>query len=197
MTYDFFAGETDKIEVLNFIFAETDLRIFDLSSPYGQKISEYKSPDEISSKLDLKARDKTAISFQMWSPGFKAEPIFERVDLNPRYCDGHTFRYTTQGWGLIQLSFGGTQAVEYVNISPYKYLALSHIGHFNQKGALRWEDINLINGKVNKWDWAEIEKTSRKLKYHIHNKLAVKKMGSRGILKGAEALQNEGFKLGV
>jgi hypothetical protein len=188
MTYDFFAAEQDKIDILNFIFAETDLRIFDHSSPLGQKVNEYKSTDEVTAKFDLQAGGKFAITFKMWSPTFKAELIFEKVDLNPKHCKGHTFRYCTQGWGLIQLYFGG---IENNHLSP------SHIGHFNQKGALKWEGINLSNGKVNNWDWPEIEKTSRKLKYQIHNKLVVKKIGARGVLKAAEALQREGFLLGV
>lgn len=34
MTYDFFANKTDKLEILDFIFSDTDLKIYDLSSPY-------------------------------------------------------------------------------------------------------------------------------------------------------------------
>lgn len=187
MTYDFFAAETDKIDLLNFIFEETDLQIFELSSPYGQNINEYKSVNEITTKFDLQTGGKFALTFQMWSPRFKSEPVFRKVDLNPRYCQGHTFRYTTEGWGLIQLYFGGIEN----NI-----LSLSHIGHFNQKGALDRETTNLSNGKVSNWDWPEIEKTSRKLKYQIHSKFSVKKIGPNGVLKGAEILESQGVILG-
>lgn len=192
MTYDFFAAKADKIDVLNFIFEETDLQIFDLSSPYGQKVSEYKSIGEIAAKFNLH-EETFGLTFQMWSPGFKVEPIFEKVDLNSKKCQGHTFRYSTVGWGLIQLYFGGADTS--FNL---KYLHRSHIGHFNQKGALARHNLpsNSYMGDANKWNWPEIEKTSRKLKYQIHNKLAVKKMGSNGVLKGAEILEGQGFALG-
>jgi hypothetical protein len=50
MTYDFFANKEDKIDVLEFIFKETDLRVYDLSSHYGQEICEYKTVEEILAK---------------------------------------------------------------------------------------------------------------------------------------------------
>lgn len=38
MNYDFFANSTDKIQLLEFIFAETDLQVFDLASEFSQEI---------------------------------------------------------------------------------------------------------------------------------------------------------------
>ncbi|MBK8390639.1 MAG: hypothetical protein IPL23_15725 [Saprospiraceae bacterium] len=102
MNYDFFADKADKLEILEFIFKETDLYLYDLGSPYGQEI----------------------------------------------------FQYTT-----------------------------------------KWEDTNNANGPVSSWDWTEIQATSRKLKYHIHNKLATRKIGSFGVLSGADKLEKKGIIL--
>ncbi|MBK8344680.1 MAG: hypothetical protein IPL12_16140 [Bacteroidetes bacterium] len=96
-----------------------------------------------------------------------------KSNLDPKRCNGHTYRYSTDGWGLIQLYFGGIRNGE---------LHQSHIGHFNEKGALKWEGTNKTNGLVNLWDWTEIQVTSRKLKYYIHNKLAARKIDSIGVL---------------
>lgn len=187
MNYDFFATESDKIDLLNYIFNETDLKIFDLSSAYGENIFEYKTASDIATKFDLQNGGKFALTFQLWSPRFKADPIFRRVDLDPKYCKGHTFRYATEGLGLIQLYFGGIH-----NNS----ISSSHIGHLTQKRALIFEKDNPSMGKANSWDWQEIEKTSRQLKYQIHNnKLAVKKIGLSGILKGAINLKNKDLNL--
>jgi len=68
MTYDFFADREDKLLILKFIFENTDLKFIDHTSPYGMKISEYTSVDEISSKYDLTTEDKFAVTFQLWSP---------------------------------------------------------------------------------------------------------------------------------
>ncbi|MCU0348374.1 MAG: hypothetical protein MUC59_15650, partial [Saprospiraceae bacterium] len=62
MNYDFFADKADKMEILEFIFKETDLHVYDLSSPYGQEICQYKTVDQISSKFDLENGDKFALT---------------------------------------------------------------------------------------------------------------------------------------
>jgi hypothetical protein len=186
MNYDFFANKQDKISVLEFIFNATELQVFDLGSPYGKEINQYKSTDEIISQFDLEKGRQFAVSLNLWAPGFGGKVIFKRVELNPKYCNGHTYRYSTEGWGLIQLHLGGLEG---------NTLYHSHIGHFNEKGALKWEDINDEKGKVDLWDWKAIEQTSRKIKYQIHNKMFVRKMGSYGILQGAENLSNSGVKL--
>jgi hypothetical protein len=186
MTYDFFADKADKLEILEFIFKDTDLHVYDLSSAYGQEICQYKTVDEVSSKFDLDNGDKFAVTFQLWSPRHKGKPLFRKIDLDPKRCNGHTFRYSTEGWGLIQLYFGGLKNNE---------LKHSHIGHFNEKGALKWDETNNVNGLVSSWDWTEIQATSRKLKYQIHNKLATRKIGSFGVLSGADKLEKQGIKL--
>lgn len=148
MTYDFFADESDKIEILKFIFAETDLQIFDLSSECGQKINKYNSLEEITNKFDLINGDQFACTFHLWSSLFDGEVIFNRIDLNPKSCKGHTFRYNTNGWGLILLYFGGLRN---------NLLRNSHIGHFNKAGAFAREDIPEFMGR-------QINGIGRKLK---------------------------------
>ena len=186
MNYNFFASKTDKLEILDFIFNHTDLQIYDLSSSCDQEIYQYKTVDEISSKFNLDNGDKFANTFQLWSPRHKGKPLFRKVELDPKHCNGHTFRYSTDGWGLIQLYFGGLKHNE---------LHQSHIGHFNEKGALKWEDTTKVNELVSLWDWTEIKSTSRKLKYQIHNKLATRNIGSLGVLTGADNLEQQGIKL--
>ncbi len=186
MTYDFFADKTDKIEILDFIFKDTDLQVYDLGSQYGKEICQYKTVDEITSKFDLHNGNKFAVTFQLWTPRHKGKPLFRKIDLDPKNCNGHTFRYSTDGWGLIHLYFGGLENNE---------LNQSHIGHFNEKEALKWEGTNKVNGLVSLWDWAEIQSTSRKLKYQIHNRLATRKIGSFGVLSGADKFEKQGIKL--
>jgi hypothetical protein len=185
MTYNFYANKVDKLEILDFIFNETDLQVYDLSSGYGEDICQYKTIKEISSKFNLE-KDEFGTTFQLWTPRHKGKLQFRKIDLEPKRCNGHTFRYATGGWGLIQLYFGGLKNNE---------LKQSHIGHFNEKEALKWEGINNMNGLVSSWDWKEIQTTSRKLKYQIHDKLASRKIGSFGVLSGAEKFQTEGIKL--
>jgi hypothetical protein len=186
MNYNFFADKIDKIAILDFIFNETDLQIYDLDSPYGQEICRYMSTSEITEKFDLTNGDKFAVTFNLWTPRHKGKILFRRIDLDPKRCNGHKFRYSTEGWGLIQLYFGGLKNDE---------LYQSHIGHFNEKGALKGEGTNSFNGKTDQWDWTEIQKTSRNLKNRIHNHMTIRKIGSFGVLSGADNIEKRGIKL--
>jgi hypothetical protein len=186
MNYDFFANRGDKINVFDLIFTAMELQVFDHYSPYGQEINQYKSTAEIISHFELEKGRQSAVTLNLWSPGFGGKVRFKWVELDPKYCDGNTYSYATEGWGLIQLYLGGLEE----NI-----LFPSHIGHFNETGARKNEDVNKENGKVNLWNWQVIEQTSRKLKYQIHNKMAVRKIGSSGVLSGAEVLSKSGVRL--
>ena len=185
MNYDFFADKSDKLQILEYIFSDTDLKVYDSYSAYGQELFEYKSANEIATKFDLDNGNQFAVCFQLWSPRHKGNVLIRKISLDPKSCNGHTFRYSTTGWGLIQLYFGG---------KLNNLLNPSHIGHFNEKGALGRMTYNNINGNAADWDWNELLITSRKLKYHIHNKLATKKIGSMGVLAGAERLANSGVE---
>lgn len=187
MTYDFFAEKKDKTDILDFIFEETTLQVFDLRSPWGQDVCEYKSTSEIVSRFGINDDGYEAeLHFKLWSSELGGNVLFRKVDLNPKYCDGHTFRYATEGWGLIQLYLGGIKN---------NTLNKSHIGHFNEKGALKWEAEGDVRGKVNAWDWKAISRMSRKLKYQIHHKMAVRHLNSYGLLPVADALSKRGVKL--
>lgn len=74
-------------------------------------------------------------------------------------------------------------------------MSKSHIGHLNEKGAKKLENIGNKNEKAEDWNWIEIAKNSRKIQYEINKKLAVKKINSYGVLKGAENLKNKNVKL--
>ena len=186
MNYNFYADKIDKIEILEFLFKETDLRIYDLGSSYDHEICEYKSVNELTQKFDFLYGGEFSLKFQLWTPRHKGKVLFRKIDLDPKQCNGHKYRFSAEGWGLIQLYFGG---------QIKKELNQSHIGHFSEKGAFKWEDSNLYYGKVDKWDWKEIQRTSGMLKYKIHNKMSIRKIGTHGVLNGANILSKQGFKL--
>lgn len=187
MNYDFFANSTDKIQLLEFIFAETDLQVFDLASEFSQEICQYKSSTEIAEKFDLEKGGQFSITFQLWSPRFVGEVLFRRVELNPQYCNGHTYRYSTEGWGLIQLYLGGCHQ---------NHLHYSHIGHFEEKGALKRDDLSQQKGTATQWNWQEVKATSGKLRRQIQ-KVAVAKIGSYSIMRGADELRRNGVEFSL
>ena len=182
MTYDFYAEQRDIKDILEFIFSETDLYLYDMYSIPEQEVRHYTSAESVFANYTFVDCEDSMITFQLWSPRFEGDLIIEKVNLDPRRCKGKTFRYCTSGWGLIQLYFGTTRNNK---------LSRSHIGHQSPKRALNWQETNSKLGDVEKWNWKEVESTARKIKYHIQKRLSIKKINDYDTLKNALTLVEE------
>ena len=68
MNYHFFASKVDKVAILDHIFNETDLQVFDLASAYGEEVVEYTTVEEITSKFDLEGGGAIRSYFQSLDP---------------------------------------------------------------------------------------------------------------------------------
>ncbi|MGI4875078.1 MAG: hypothetical protein ACRYFX_28320 [Janthinobacterium lividum] len=187
MSYKFFAAEADKIALLEFLFSKTNLQVFDSYSPLGQTVRQYKCLADVTSAFDLKIGSQFAVTLQLWSPNFDGKISFPKIKLNPKYCQGHTFRYQTAGWGLIQLYFGGEQN---------GILHHSHLGNWSERGALAAADKQ-DEAEITSWNWREINRVSRQIRYFIHQKMAVAKLGSLGILPDAQEQIAQGIALSL
>lgn len=102
MNYDFYSDASGTLEILTCIFDETDLQVYELASDWGQEVREFKSVNDITLNLDLTNQRKSLLTYQLWSSRHGGRPIFKQVSLDPNRCDGQAFRYSTEGWGLIQ-----------------------------------------------------------------------------------------------
>ncbi|RYZ89293.1 MAG: hypothetical protein EOP04_07205 [Proteobacteria bacterium] len=175
MIYQFYADIRDKVEILDFLLRHSDMRIFDLYSHYGKEIRQYQSVEEITGVFDLENGGLYSASFQLWAPTFGKAPEFVRVTLDPKRCNGHTFRYRTAGLGLIQFHLGGITK---------GHLEYSQLIHFSEKGALKAEGSDSAD-KSEYWNWKEISKASKALQNHIKKHLLVGKLNGLDILRGA------------
>ena len=84
-----------------------------------------------------------------------AQGIIEknRIDLDQRYCSGHTFRYETRGWGLIQFQ---VDLKDTSNID-------CRVAVNSATKARTWSDIYPTLGSPDLWDWKVVEKHARRI----------------------------------
>lgn len=130
---DFFACRTDHEAVFAFLFAQTDVRVFETYSELGQELREFHSGEPLTACFDVgadRAGNGSGILLHLWSPSVMKDLEIERITLRPEYSQGHTFRYRIRGWGLIQLYLGGVHR---------QIVTKTHYGHFSEKGAAAWE----------------------------------------------------------
>lgn len=83
-----------------------------------------------------------------------------KIELNPKYCDGKTFRYRIDGWGLIfmNLNFKNEDKEIECNISVN-----------SKTRAKNWESINPEFGNPELWDWKFVESKTRKIINKLKN----------------------------
>src|SRR6476469_5105150 len=106
---DFFAIRPDLEQLFTFLFAETDFRVFESYSEFGQSLREFPSFADLFATFDIGLDENghgSAALLQLWSPSVMPKPRIERINLDPGKCDGFTFRFRISGYGLVQLYLG-------------------------------------------------------------------------------------------
>ena len=124
---NFFAAEADQQAFLEFLFASTDVRVFESYSEPDRDLREFCSVEALRSAFNLGTDangNGTAILLQLWSPSVMDELKVTRFALDPIACAGWTFRHRIDGGALMQLYLGGVCG---------RVVTHSHFGHFSQK----------------------------------------------------------------
>ncbi|TXK59749.1 hypothetical protein [Alkalisalibacterium limincola] len=166
---DFFAVDRDFYEVMNFVFSETDLIVYEAYSRFDMEIRRFTSVTE----LEAAAEDRRAGGFLLraWSPAVTSTPIFETFKLKPEVGSHRT---TVGGPGLVQFQQGHVER---------GHLHFSTFSHWNEAGALQRglpgaEEVN----------WKAMRKLSGRIHRHLRNKLAVASIRSASVLEHAYAV---------
>lgn len=180
---DFYAVEQDISDVLDFVLSETDCKIFESYSEFGEELREFKSVSEILEAYNSKSVGTFLL--ELWSPLVSSKVDFKKIVLDPQKCNGAMHCFRIEGWGLMQLYFGRIQNNE---------IEHSHFGHNSEKRARKWESTYLDElDSVDDWNWTLLKKISDKIQYHIRKKLAISKANSRYILSTAFKKHSEGY----
>ena len=132
------------------------------------------------------ALGRSVYCFQVSSPEMAGRPTHRRIDLKQDAVPGATHRFSTEGWGLVQLYFGFN--------SPGQGLTPSHANHNSPARAEKWSPLYSDLGGPDEWDWAGVARVSGRLVRFIR-KQAVTKHGSRPVLLGADHAVRAGVNL--
>jgi hypothetical protein len=176
---DFYALGDDLRRLFQFLYTETDVVVYELASEFDREVRQFISLAELEEAFSLGAN--RAVQFQLWSPSVMIRPVIRRIELT---VAGHSFRYTVEGAGLIQL---------YLDGSRDGVIYHTHYGHWNEAGA-RQRSMH----SASDCDWHALSKLSGQIQRFIRNKLAVAKLYARPILDQAFSAvqQGQGLQFG-
>jgi hypothetical protein len=177
---DFYAAGADFLAVLTYVFKQSGCRLFESYSPPGEEIAEFKSVEDLSARYPIGVcrGSGPSVLLQLVPPGASDQFSIRRISMRPELCQGHTFRYAVEGWGLIHLHLGGVGPQGLVN---------SHSSHNTEARARRWLETRRELGPIESWNWRETTSVSSALNRFIRTKLATYKLGSRPVLPEAAA----------
>jgi hypothetical protein len=178
---NFFAAETDQRALLDFLFASTDVRVFESYSEPDADLREFRSTDNLASAFPIgldPLGNGAAVLLFFCSPSVVRKPTIRRFALDPAKCGGATFRYNIEGDGLMGLYLGGVCG---------RAITKSNFFHPSKVCADRRGTDGI--------DWESYKTLSNRIKYHIRKRLAVGKVPGRAVLPEAMKLAKAGYAL--
>jgi hypothetical protein len=146
--------QTDLAKLASFLFEEAEPTVFEAYSPFGQPVRKFTRAAELLS--DIEEEIRRGQKFLYYSVHFtdtRGHVLQRKIKLDPRKCDGHTWRHTVQGWGLIQLQADlkrppGVECRIAVN---------------SQKRASAWADTYPELRAPDLWDWRATERHAARI----------------------------------
>jgi hypothetical protein len=182
LNLDFFAVREDLELVLDFVYSETDARVFESYSEPGCELREFRSVDELVAAYPLgedPAGNGSAILLMLWSPSVMRDLSVSRIALDPRHCNGHAFRHRVDGAGLIAFYPGGLSG---------RVITRTQVGHQSQARAAQWDAAGGV-------DWAALKALGGRIAHHVRRRLAIGKAGGACVLPAAMRLAAAGHEL--
>ena len=182
---DFYSLASDLIEVLDFVFAQPGWRLVELASQHDRPLRTFHTTGEVLDGFPTFLNLSRSLHFQLYSEAMRGRVGSKRIAFNPGAVPGATFRFDSQGWGLIQLSFGQLRDGR---------LSSCHTNHNSEKRARNWEPTYADDpemGSVDDWNWKEVSSTSSRLNRFVQRR-AMGKLHSRPVLPAAWEAQIKG-----
>ena len=144
----------DQERIIEAIFGEGNPTVYEAYSAYDSEIVAFISASDLSSYIARpRPRNESILGFAVHYPdtGGFVEKI--KINLDKEKCNGHTYRYTMNGWGLIQFQ-----------LNMHKAPKMACRFDINtEKRENMWFATYLEFKSSKLWDWAGIEKHIRRL----------------------------------
>jgi hypothetical protein len=184
---DFYAAGPDHRSLLEFVLSLDDCDVYELHSAVDREIVRFRTLEDVGVRYDVSSWDVgtgECIRLQIHPHAAGGRVMFDRVALSPTHTGG-TFRYSTMGWGLVQL---------YLEAPRDGRLRASHTNHNSGRRAVAHAPSHPGLGSVAEWNWAAVSRWSRRLNRFIQ-KAATEKRDGRAVLPHASRLAAGGVAL--
>lgn len=172
---DFYALAADLGALFDFIFEQPGWQLWELTSPGEQPLRSFATTGELRAAFPSVVKVTAAHHFHLYAPEMGGSVTHRRIELPPGAVPGATFRYASEGWGLIQLYTGALRDA---------HLSACHTNHNSERRALTWATHSPTFAPPSVWNWSAVGRISGRLNRFIRG-IAAGKRASRPILPAA------------
>lgn len=145
------------------IFAKPGAAVAEAYSAPEQETLHFHSPAELCAyAARLEAEGASCVLLAVHYPDMGGHFAPTRIALDPAKCDGLSYRYVCEGWGVIRV---------YLRLSSGKGLA-SNVGANSQQRAEKWQRHYPAFGPTDAWHWDAVGRHERRL-IRVLKKVAV------------------------
>ncbi|WP_058048653.1 hypothetical protein [Janthinobacterium sp. Ant5-2-1] len=136
------------------IFAKPGAAVAQAYSEAEREALHFHSPAELCAyAAKLEAEGDSCVLLAVYYPDMAGHFAPRRIALDPAQCDGLTYRYVCEGWGVIRV---------YLRLSSGKGPD-SNVGANSQKRAEKWQRHYPEFGPADAWDWDAVGRHERRL----------------------------------
>ena len=146
-------ASSDVPRIVEAVFALGVPGVYEAYSAFDSEILSFPGPQELAAYIQERSVRESFLGFVLYFPDTRGFVEKERIRLDPKKCDGHTFRYRISGWGVIQfqLDFGKPKGVE------------CRFAVNSEARANRWFGTYPEMKSPALWEWKLVEKHTRRL----------------------------------
>ncbi|HEY3320337.1 MAG TPA: hypothetical protein VGP72_07720 [Planctomycetota bacterium] len=145
--------------LLAYVFETGDPQVYEAYSEYGQKLKRFDTVLALNAHLGEKIKKGRGSDYGIYYPDMKGTIQEARIALDPKKCGGHTFWYSLDGWGVIQLQCDVVtgRRVE------------CRIAVNTRKRAKTWSRTYPEMGRPALWNWSAVESHAGQLIRRLKN----------------------------
>lgn len=140
-------------EVVQAVYAMGSPVVKEAYSDFDSHTMTFPSASDLRADIKFDPKEKAFFYYALYYPDAKGFVLEGRIELKPRYCKGHTHRFSQNGWGLIflQIDFKNHPRIECcVSVN-------------SDTRAGNWFDTNPHLKSPDLWDWTVVNKHAGRL----------------------------------
>jgi hypothetical protein len=140
-------------DVIDAVFAQGNPLVYESYSEPEEELRSFDSPLPLEAEIEMRVpAERRSLLYSIYYPEAKGLVKKTRIQLIPEKNTGKRFRFSADGWGLIQLqlTFGDSDVSCRIAVN-------------SEKRALSWFGTYPDHGDPQLWEWKIVEKHARRI----------------------------------